>query len=176
VRLFQTALVSGLAGVLGVYIAIALPAALNDPVLRQQIPSPITATMTTGAVTPTAALTTTTAAKTSRVLNPQASLPVAPITPTVTATAQVTSSATPIATPSTSPSATPPLDKVPPPIEVYDLNRYPFDIVLTAIFGLTPGLLISRLSQSTDQARRDLHSSPPWPLRRPPPRMKRGSK
>jgi len=48
---------------------------------------------------------------------------------------------------------------VPPPIEVYDLNRYPFDIVLAAIFGLTPGLLISRLSQSTDQAKKDLHSS-----------------
>jgi len=167
VRLFQTALVSGLAGVLGVYIAIALPAALNDPVLRQQIPSSITATMTTGAVTPIAALTTTTPAKTSRVLNPQASLPVAPITPTVTTTTQVTSSATPTATPPTSPTATPPTsptatppsDKVPPPIEVYDLNRYPFDIVLAAIFGLTPGLLISRLSQSTNQAKRDLHSS-----------------
>jgi hypothetical protein len=42
---------------------------------------------------------------------------------------------------------------------VYNVERYPFSIVLAMVFGLTPGLLISRLSQTIESSKQALQSS-----------------
>jgi hypothetical protein len=47
-------------------------------------------------------------------------------------------------------SGTPSLD------EVFSLTDYPFGIVVAAIFGLTPGLLLARLRQQTDEYKDEL--------------------
>ena len=47
-------------------------------------------------------------------------------------------------------SGTPDLD------EVFSLSAYPFGIVVAAIFGLTPGLLLARLRQQTDEYKEEL--------------------
>ena len=40
--------------------------------------------------------------------------------------------------------------------EVFSLADYPFGIVIAAIFGLTPGLLLARLRQQTDEYKEEL--------------------
>jgi hypothetical protein len=90
VRLFQTFMVSGLAAVAGVYIAVALPITLNNSFLQQN---------------------------NAKMVN------------------------------------------IPPLIKVYSITGFPYCILLAAIFGLTPGLLISRLSQGVEQYTHDLRSS-----------------
>jgi hypothetical protein len=42
---------------------------------------------------------------------------------------------------------------------VYNVDRFPFSIILAMFFGLTPGLLISRLSQGIEGYKQDLRSS-----------------
>jgi hypothetical protein len=96
VRLFQTFLVSGLAAVAGVYIAVALPIVLGN-----QIPKP---PETTGVVV---------------------SLPAVE--------------------------------------DLYDIRNNPASIAFAALFGLTPGLLISRLSEGVDKYRQDLVRSESGP-------------
>jgi hypothetical protein len=43
--------------------------------------------------------------------------------------------------------------------DVFDVQRYPFEVVLAAIFALTPGLLITRLQRQTDKFKADLNST-----------------
>lgn len=43
--------------------------------------------------------------------------------------------------------------------DVFDVQRYPFEVVLAAIFALTPGLLITRLQRQTDKFKADLTST-----------------
>ncbi len=46
-----------------------------------------------------------------------------------------------------------------PLIEVFDMAAYPFEVVIAMLFGLTPGLLISRLQQQTESYKADLKST-----------------
>ncbi len=43
--------------------------------------------------------------------------------------------------------------------EIFDLKTYPFAVVLAAMFGLTPGLVINRLKKVSDQQAMDLQST-----------------
>lgn len=43
--------------------------------------------------------------------------------------------------------------------DVFDVQQYPFEVVLAAIFALTPGLLITRLQRQTDKFKADLTST-----------------
>ena len=48
----------------------------------------------------------------------------------------------------------------PPPLErIFDLENYPVNILIAAIFGLTPSLLISRLHAAGEQYKQDLKST-----------------
>ena len=42
---------------------------------------------------------------------------------------------------------------------IFDLQKYPFGLILAALFGLTPSLLIRRLEQETDKYKIDLKST-----------------
>ena len=123
VRLFQTFLLSGHAAIAGIYIVVALPFALNNPVLP---PEP---------------------------------------TPIVTAGAPATPAPIVVATPATGAAypaigaADRPITAIPRVENVYNVDRYPFSIVLAMVFGLTPGLLISKLSQTIETSKRALRSS-----------------
>lgn len=96
VRLFQTFLVSGVAAVAGVYIAVVLPIVLGNQV------------------------------------------PKSPETTSVTQT-------------------------LPSVENLYDIRYNPASIAFAALFGLTPGLLISRLSEGVDKYRQDLVRSESGP-------------
>lgn len=48
---------------------------------------------------------------------------------------------------------------LPHPQDVFNLQQYPFGLVIAAIFGLTPGLLISRLKKESDSYKVDLQMS-----------------
>ncbi|HEY3058638.1 MAG TPA: hypothetical protein VGL99_06645 [Chloroflexota bacterium] len=95
VRLFQTFLVSGLAGVAGVYLTVMVPM-----VLQNEIPKPQSAVST----------------------------------PAVERT-------------------------LPSVLSLYDLEQNRAGIVFAALFGLAPGLLVSRLSEGVEQYKKDLRSS-----------------
>jgi hypothetical protein len=43
--------------------------------------------------------------------------------------------------------------------EFFDLGKLPFNVVVAATFGLTPGLLLDRLKQQTEQYKADLQTS-----------------
>jgi hypothetical protein len=48
----------------------------------------------------------------------------------------------------------------PPPLEkIFNLRKYPVNILIAAIFGLTPSLLITRLHAAGEQYKRDLKST-----------------
>jgi hypothetical protein len=42
---------------------------------------------------------------------------------------------------------------------VFDIEQHPLDLVVAAVFGLTPGLLFSRLQQQTEDLKADLRAS-----------------
>jgi hypothetical protein len=44
-------------------------------------------------------------------------------------------------------------------VAIFDLQRHPFGLVIAAIFGLTPRLLIRRLQEQTDRYKADLRST-----------------
>ncbi|HLZ10428.1 MAG TPA: hypothetical protein VKT80_17705 [Chloroflexota bacterium] len=137
VRLFQAFLLSGHAALAGVYIAVALPVVLNNPVLQ---------------VAPTATVAVTATVPSDASLLVTATPPVA--------TGGLTSTFRPTPTVgSTIGAADRGSGGLPRPIDVYNIDRYPFGIVLALIFGLTPGLLISRLSQGIENYKQDLRSS-----------------
>ena len=43
--------------------------------------------------------------------------------------------------------------------DVFDVQQYPFEVVLAAVFALTPGLLITRLQRQTDKYKAELTST-----------------
>jgi hypothetical protein len=137
VRLFQAFLLSGHAALAGVYIAVALPVVLNNPTL--QVAPVVTVAATATVPSDTGLLVTETPLASTGVLST-----------TVTSTTTIG-------------GVTAGLDRntssLPRPIDVYNIDRYPFGIILALIFGLTPGLLISRLSQGIENYKQDLRSS-----------------
>jgi hypothetical protein len=62
---------------------------------------------------------------------------------------------TPVATASGEKAAAQP----PPLAKIFDLESYPVNILIAAIFGLTPSLLINRLHAAGEQYKRDLKST-----------------
>jgi hypothetical protein len=42
---------------------------------------------------------------------------------------------------------------------IFNIQTYPFSIIIAAIFGITPGLLVDQLKQQTEQYKRDLRST-----------------
>ncbi|MGI8549304.1 MAG: IPT/TIG domain-containing protein [Dehalococcoidia bacterium] len=85
-----------------------------------------------------------------------AALSVTPAVVLTTVTINGVSQSTPTPTPGTgSPNQT----QVPRLDRVFDLTSNPFYIIIAAIFGLTPKLLIDRLLKQTDQYKTDLQSS-----------------
>ena len=62
---------------------------------------------------------------------------------------------TPVATGSGEKAAAQP----PPLAKIFDLGSYPVNILIAAVFGLTPSLLISRLHAASEQYKRDLKST-----------------
>jgi hypothetical protein len=139
VRLFQAFLLSGLAALAGVYIAVALPAVLDNPALQLG---------TSSAVVPTATVT----VETRVSLTPVFATPTGAVTGTVPLTSTLGVNA---------PSGVTSARRVPSLGEVYSFEGYPFSIILAMIFGVTPGLLVSRLSQGIERYKTDLQSSEP---------------
>jgi hypothetical protein len=95
VRLFQTFLVSGLAGVAGVYMTVMLPLVLSNQIPKPQVDG-----------TPSAVV-----------------------------------------------------RELPRVQDLYDIQNNQASIVFAALFGLAPGLLVTRLSQGVEQYKKDLTSS-----------------
>lgn len=134
VRLIETPLFSGLAALGGVLVTAMLPLALNGGIVtpRSSPPAAVVASATP------------------------------PATVAFTATPSAVVASAPTATPA--PAATPGPGQAapaqPPSLsDVFSLQRYPFGIVMAAIFGLTPTLLISRLSQPVEKYKSDLKST-----------------
>lgn len=46
-----------------------------------------------------------------------------------------------------------------PLLDIFNLDTYPFGLVIAAVFGLTPTLLISRIEKATDKYKADLQST-----------------
>ncbi len=131
VRLFQAFLLSGHAAVAGVFIAVVLPFAFNNPVFQAGASTSSSApaiVATAGALTP----------------GPVATASLTPVLGTAPAQAPAV-----------------PLPQLRPLTDIYNVDTNPFGIVLAMIFGLTPGLLVSRLAQGIEQYKIDLHSSEP---------------
>jgi hypothetical protein len=53
-------------------------------------------------------------------------------------------------------SGTATAEGLPPLQDIFSLTEYPFGLVIAAIFGLTPGLLLDRLSQQTEVYKKEL--------------------
>lgn len=185
VRLIQTPLFSGLAAVGGVVLTLMLLAATPSPsntTSSTASSSSTAATTTTG----TGATTTTTGAGATTTLSaaaaptpaasPAARLGAAPTAlpastaapalaaaPRVAAASEATSTTTSTSTgpqrstSTGSPEAT--SDKIPSLSEIFDLGKNPITLVIAAVFGLTPALLISRLSAQAEQYKAQLKSS-----------------
>lgn len=49
--------------------------------------------------------------------------------------------------------------RIPTPGEIYDLAAYPFGLIIAAVFGLTPRLLLSGLQQQVDKYKQALTST-----------------
>jgi len=131
-RLVMRPLFSGLAGVGGVVLVAMLSPVVTTTVSGSQSTAPI------ATVTPVAPA-------------------VAPTPPRVSGGAPSGTPRTKGATASQGTNAvnTPGLD------EIFDLRLHPFSLLLAAIFGLTPSLLIDRLLQETRQYQANLRSSEP---------------
>lgn len=138
VRLFQTFLLSGHAAIAGVYIVVALPFALNNPVLQLGTGPSMSATVTTGASAPGLAV---------------AASPISASGAASPATAATPTSAEIATAVDRSVGAMPRLENV------YNVDRYPFSIIVAMVFGLAPGMLISRLSQAVEISKQALRSS-----------------
>ncbi len=82
---------------------------------------------------------------------------------TTAALTRASSSAAPAKTPSTKPPSVVPLSAI------FDLGKNPAGIIIAAIFGLTPNLLIVRLQRQVEQYKADLKSSSPGEGPPPPP-------
>ncbi len=49
--------------------------------------------------------------------------------------------------------------KIPELVDIYNLAKHPFDLVLAAVFGLTPNLLVASLTQQANTMKADIKSS-----------------
>ncbi|MFN2520687.1 MAG: hypothetical protein ABR525_06560 [Candidatus Limnocylindria bacterium] len=74
------------------------------------------------------------------------------LVPTISAGASPAPSAAPAAPGAISPS---------PLGDIFDVARYPIGLLIAAVFGLTPGLLVSQLQQQADRYKQDLQRSEP---------------
>lgn len=172
-RLVTTPLLSGLAGVGGVLISVLMPSVLQGvlPVPERLPPAVATvnavnasfATVIAATLQPTSlsTATVTTATATPAVVRQspsptETSIPQATSTPTGTS-----ATASPTVTATASATAAPNLGvvKTADLKEVFDVETYPFEVVLAAIFALTPGLLINRLQRQTEKLKADLAST-----------------
>ncbi len=57
--------------------------------------------------------------------------------------------------------------QIPTPDAIYDLGKYPFGLIVAAVFGLTPGLLLSGLQQQVNKYK-DALTSTEVPTRKGP--------
>lgn len=140
-RLLMRPLFSGLAGVCGVVLVAMLSPVVTTTVSGAQSTVPATAT------------------------------PAASATPTRSSTPGVggrlggggpTSAPPTVATPGvTSAPATINTVNTPDLSQIFDVRTHPFSILIAAVFGLTPTLLLDRLLQQTDQYKANLKSSEP---------------
>ncbi len=173
-RLIQTPLFSGLAAVGGVLLTAMLTAALNDELLVP--PAAVTPATTASAAGVGAPTTTPTAAGAALVGAPTAPVDIASpaalatVTPTATATPTTTSANLAAASPNAEDAGTGVGDQdavrdaleeqpIPQLPDIFDLNGNRFGLVIAAIFGLTPNLLIRRLQEQTDRYKDDLQST-----------------
>lgn len=129
-RLVSIPLASGLAAVFGVLVSVLLPGLLDGIVPVSNTVAP---------TPPVSAIATP---------SPQAAFPGAP-----GRAAFVSPVGDPPAPTTTQVSKTVALS------DVFDIQKYPFEVVLAAIFALTPGLLITRLQRQTDKYKADLTST-----------------
>lgn len=64
-------------------------------------------------------------------------------------------------------AATQTAQRIPTPNEIYDLRMYPFGLIVAAVFGLSPGLLLSGLQQQVNKYK-DALTSTEVPTRKGP--------
>lgn len=137
-QLIYSPVLSGLGAVFGVVLTALLYASLSGSVIVYQAPPEPTATPTP---MPT---TNATVGGTTDAATPMTTV-------TVTSTMEPTGTAT--VSPTVTPSPTPPLvplgvaspDQLPRLVDIFDLERNRFGLVLAAVFGLVPGLLVNQL-------------------------------
>ena len=143
VRLLQTVVVSGLSAVLGVVVvAYAAAAAANATGLPSGGPAaaPVTSTVTSTETSPATSVVAPTEASTGPAGTP------APGSPAVVTPAPAPAPATRIVV------ETPSLERL------FRLQDYPFSIVIAAVFGLAPTLLLRRLESTANQLKLDIKS------------------
>lgn len=152
VRLIHTPLFSGLAAVGGVVIT----AMLLDVIPTFQTVTPATPTQTDQAVTTTAETTTTPQ-------EPTATEPAATAPAATTTVEDGGEEAPPAATDQdsaqTGEAQAEEQGQVPGLSEIFDLSENPIGLVIAAIFGLTPSLLITRLQAQTEQYKQSLQDT-----------------
>jgi hypothetical protein len=149
-RLITTPLFSGLAAVFGVLLAVTLYGAVLSQTTTTTPSASISAATVTAAATPSVSTTATPATPAAQ----------SAATPATSATASPTATASATPTPSTTaPTTETSVRSVPPPGDVYDIARDPLGLVIAAIFGLAPNLLLSGLQQQADKYRNALSSS-----------------
>ena len=130
-RLYQTPLFCGLGAIGGVVLTAMLLAVTPGPV-NTTATSPTTTATTTATTTTTPAAAPPPSGRGKTATTPRAAAPQPP---------------------STQPQAPPRLS------QIFDLRRYPLDVLIAAIFGLTPSLLIARLHAAAERYKADLKST-----------------
>ena len=78
--------------------------------------------------------------------------------PTTAAPSPAVSAATP--TPAATPAG-PGAIALPPLADIFNVPQYPIGLVIAAVFGLTPGLLVSQLQRQAERYKQDLQRSEP---------------
>ena len=144
-RLLYTPLLSGLAAVGGVVVTAMLYGTLNGTIVTAAQDGTATATPT-GTIVAGAPVATATPTPSPT--------PIA--TPVTTATAPATAPPTPTPEP---PGVRQPVEEVPSLGRIFDLDEDRFGLVIAAVFGLTPGLLVSRLQNQATRYTSDLQST-----------------
>jgi hypothetical protein len=156
-RLLCTPLFSGVAGITGVVLVAMLPIVFNTIVV---VPQPSSSTQATVVSTPSPLP----AQVVPPIATPAALTQAVTATETLTATTQAATppQASVGPAPAESPAESPARSSVErsvPLRNIFDLGAYPFGLIIAAIFGLTPGLLIDRLRWQTEQYKLDLQST-----------------
>jgi hypothetical protein len=147
-QLIYSPVLSGLGGVLGVVLTSLLYASLSGSVLVYQAPLEPT-------TTPTPTSTTTETIGES----PAAATPTVTPTPTPAGTATATPTVTPTPTPALAPLGVASPDQLPRLVDIFNLERNRFGLVLAAVFGLVPGLLVNQLQGVANRYKSDLSNT-----------------